>query len=282
MKLAEYFYLSAQSVSISKMIYAFLFLIGLSFGSFVNALVWRLHKKRNFVSERSECTHCHHALAWYDLLPVVSWVLLKGRCRYCKKRIEDTPLAELVTAGLFVISYMAWPYGFEASGTVLFVLWLLSLVILVALALYDWKWMLLPDKLTFPLIGIGAVMSMVRYAWVEQLIWHQALLEIALGLASIAGLYALLYAASKGAWVGFGDVKLAVFIGLVLSWQQGLLAVFLANFFALLVVLPGLFSKKVKTTSRVPFGPFLILGCIVAFLWGSALLEWYLKNTLTL
>lgn len=254
----------------------FLSLIGLSMGSFVNALVWRLRKKRDFVRERSECTHCHHVLGWKDLIPVVSWVLLKGRCRYCHKKIEDSPLTEIATAGLFVVSYMVWPYGFEPFGLALFVLWLVSSVFLVALAVYDLRWMLLPDKLTLPLIGLGLIGGGVRFFGVANLSPVAAAGEVLMGIGAIAGVYALLYLISKGAWIGFGDVKLSIFIGALLGWQQALLALFLANVFAMLVVLPALSRKKISARSHVPFGPFLIAGCITAFLFGQPLLSWYL------
>ena len=97
------------------------------------------------------------------------------------------------------------------------------------------------------------------------------------GLLSVAGLYELLYIVSKGAWVGFGDVKLGVFMGLILGWKQGLLAVVLANFIAFFWVLPGLLSGKIKRTARIPFGPFLILATFLAFLFGGLMLEWYLS-----
>lgn len=258
------------------MIITVLVVLGLCFGSFVSALVWRLHKKRDFVRERSECTHCHHVLAWYDLVPVLSWLLLKGKCRYCQKRIEDSPLVELITAGLFAGSYLLWPYGFTPAGLWLFGLWLLALVFLVALAVYDARWMLLPNKLTLPLIGLGLIMGGVRYVGVEGLSPLVAAGEVLAGVGAIAGVYGLLYLFSRGAWIGLGDVKLAIFIGAVLGWQQALLTLFLSNLLALIAVLPSLLGKKLTARTHVPFGPFLIGGCIIAFLIGGLLIEWYL------
>jgi prepilin signal peptidase PulO-like enzyme (type II secretory pathway) len=257
------------------MIVVLIFLLGLALGSFVNALVWRLKKKRNFVSERSECTHCHHILAWYDLIPVISWVTLHGRCRYCKKKIEDSPLTELGVAVVFVVSYLCWPLGFAGLGAVMFGLWLISLVLLAALFLYDFRWMLLPDKLTIPLMGIGVIWVVLLAAY-SALSITETVQYAVYGLASVAGLYGLLYVISKGAWVGFGDVKLGVFMGLVLGWQQGLLAVMLANIIAFLVILPGMLSGKVKRTSKIPFGPFLIIATVISMLLGRQILSWYL------
>src|SRR5579859_6630448 len=127
------------------MIVVLLIVLGLCFGSFVNALVWRLHEHRNFVNERSECTHCHHVLAPKDLVPVVSWLLLRGKCRYCRKPIQDTPVAELLVPALWVVSYVYWPHALYSSlGLFTFVAWLLFVVGFVALAIYDFKWFLLP------------------------------------------------------------------------------------------------------------------------------------------
>lgn len=261
--------------SIKGMEYVVLALSGLCFGSFVNALVWRMKKKRDFVKERSECTHCHHILAWYDLIPVLSWLSLGGKCRYCRKTIDDSPLTELGVAVVFVLSYSSWPLGFSAAGVALFALWLVALVLLAALFLYDMKWSLLPDALTFPLIGIGIVWVAVYYGWLVPASFIEAAQGVALGIASVAGLYGLLYAVSKGEWVGFGDVKLGIFMGLVLGWQGGLLAVMLANVTAFLVIVPGLLTQKVTRKSRIPFGPFLIIGTVLAFLFGSQLISAY-------
>ncbi|MBC7746827.1 prepilin peptidase [Pedobacter sp.] len=260
------------------MTYIVLLILGLCFGSFVNALVWRLHNKRDFVKERSECVRCHHVLAWNDLVPVLSWILLKGKCRYCHKPIsKQYPLIELLMAILFVTSYVLWPLGFALVGWVLFGLWLVCLIFLVALAIYDARWMLLPDSLMFPLIGIGVVFGFIRWFGLDEMTIVETIVQLALGAASIGGVYYLLYAVSKGAWVGFGDVKLGIFMGVVLGWQAGLLALVLANIIGLIIILPGLMTKKLSRTSRVPFGPFLIAAFVIAGLISERAIDWYLS-----
>lgn len=254
-------------------------LIGLAMGSFVDALVWRLKNKRDFVSDRSECEHCHHKLGILDLVPVFSWLALGGKCRYCKKEISYiSPLVELSMGALFVTSYFFWPLGFEQWQAVAsFVIWLLYLVILTALFIYDLKWMLLPDKLVFPLIGIAIVDAGLR---VSLMPGTNYFIYVITGAAVIAGFYALLYTISKGKWVGFGDVKLGIFIGAVLGWQKAVLVLLLSNVIGFLVVAPGLASGKLTRRSRVPFGPFLIVAFFIAGLFGDIIINWYVYDLL--
>lgn len=255
----------------------FLGLLGLAFGSFVGALVWRLHVGKDFVSDRSECEHCHHKLGVWDLLPVVSWIVLRGKCRYCGKPIGWTPLVlEVVMAALFVGSYYAWPLPFETWQSYLsFGLWLVYVVGLMALLVYDLRWMLLPNVIIFPLIGVAVVESAVRFSvqpGSTPLGWASSVL---FGVAVLAGLYWVMYTFSRGKWVGYGDIKLGLFMGIALGFQRSLLALFLANIIAFMVVLPGLLAGRLTRKSRVPFGPFLIAAFIVAFLFGRQIIDGY-------
>lgn len=260
------------------LVYITLFWFGAIFGSFAGATAWRLHKKKDFIKGRSECEQCHHALAPLDLVPVFSWLFLRGKCRYCKKPISSGAL--LVELGLgmaFLLSYLAWPLGFDGvlSG-VLFGLWLTVLVMFAILFMYDLRWTLLPDKVVFPLITVSLLFFVSRVILVGMPL-PEALLEFCLAMAPIAGLYGVLYFASKGKWVGFGDVKLGIALGLLLGWQGALLALVLANFIGLLFVLPGLVSRQLNKSSRVPFGPFLMLATVISFLYGQYLVDAYVK-----
>ena len=256
----------------------FLGVMGLAFGSFVGALVWRLHEHKDFVSDRSECEHCHHKLGALDLIPVFSWVALRGKCRYCGAPIGwMAPTLELVMAILFVGSYFLWPLPFGSwQSNLSFGLWLVYVVGLVGLFVYDLRWMLLPNALIFPLIVVALVESAVRYSIQGGSMPWGYLNSIIFGVVVLGGLYWTLYTFSKGKWVGYGDVKLGVFMGIALGFQRSLLALFLANVIGFLVVLPGLLAGKLKRTSKVPFGPFLIIAFMVAFLFGSQLINWYL------
>jgi prepilin signal peptidase PulO-like enzyme (type II secretory pathway) len=255
----------------------FLGIVGAAFGSFIDAVTWRLHTKRNFISDRSECEHCHHKLGVWDLIPIFSWVLLGGKCRYCGKPITPVaPLTELALAAIFVLSYLYWPLGFENwQAIALFGMWLVYIVMLGILFVYDLRWLLLPDVIVVPLIALGFVDAAIQTSFYGGSVVTLSS-QIVLGVAAMAGIYWVLYAVSKGKWVGFGDIKLAVFMGAVLGWQKTLLLLMLANVIGLLVVLPGLMTKKLKPTSRVPFGPFMIVAFVIVGLAGDRLIDWYI------
>lgn len=272
------------------MIYPVLVLLGLCFGSFVNAFVWRLHELENgklsnkqkkelsVVRGRSMCVHCHHELAWYDLLPVLSWISLRGKCRYCGKSISaQYPAIELLMSALFVGSYLGWPYDFTPVGWLLFGLWLVFVVCFVALAVYDLRWMELPNKIIYPLTGLAIVQVFFRGVAVDDL--AGSIIGAFLGFLVIGGLFYGLFQVSGGKWIGGGDVKLSFMIGpLVGGALSGVMVIFLASVLGTLVSLPLMAKKSLRVTSRIPFGPFLLVATMIAYLYGDRIIDWYTKG----
>lgn len=256
----------------------FLALVGAALGSFVGAMTWRLHEKKNFVNDRSICEHCKHVLNWYDLLPIASWFMLRGKCRYCHKSIGWLAIAlEVSFAALLVISYIAWPMGDVAADPVqmlLFALWTVILVILGALFVYDMRWMLLPNKLITPLAILCLTFRAVQI--VDGAKFGDVMLDAILGVAVGGGFFYALFQFSNGKWIGGGDVKLGFAIGILLGPWYALVGLILAFYGSALFIIPLMVAKKVTRRSKVPFGPFLIAGFIAAFLWGEMLKDWYL------
>lgn len=277
------------------MIIVALLVLGLCFGSFVNALVWRMHEqskpkakrkasdsKLSLAKGRSMCVHCGHELGASDLVPVLSWLSLRGKCRYCKKPISwQYPIVELITALLFIISYLYWPDfqdfqggTLEIAGVVGFVVWLICLVGFMALIVYDLRWMLLPNKIIFPLLGLagaGAVTNSALSGSIEPLVSSVA------GMAVGGGLFYILFQLSSGKWIGGGDVKLGFLLGLLLGAPSlSFLMLFIASLLGSLVSIPLLISKKVGPKTRIPFGPFLISSAIIVQLFGEHIISWYL------
>lgn len=274
---------------------------GLMLGSFAGAQVWRLRARQldedrqagetidkqelsrlkplisvSLTSDRSVCLYCHHQLRWYDMIPLLSWAGTGGRCRYCRQSIGSLePLIELGLSAAFVISYLYWPTPLT-SGVAwgAFVVWLLSLTSLAILVTYDIRWQLLPDIVSYSYMSLGIIFIVLGF----QGGWG-SIVEVVGAVAVLGGLYGILYMLSGGRWIGFGDVKLGVGLGLFLSnWRQALLALFLANLIGCIVVIPGLISRKLTSTSHIPFGPFLVAGMMLAFFWG----EWLISRLLSL
>jgi len=275
-------------------------LLGLCLGSFAGATVWRL-RARQLVSDKkhgeavpkdelkqlkplvkgafghkdhSRCLHCGYELRWYDLIPLVSWITLRGKCRNCRKPIGTfEPLIELGTAAYFVGSFLLWPEPLATPFAItLFALWLAAGVFMAILFAYDAKWFLLPDVASLGLSVVGAVISIISIATSERPL--TTFFSVVASVGILSGIYLLLYLISKGKWIGFGDIKLGLGLGLLLvDWRLALIALFAANLVGTLIVLPGMVRGKLKSQTRIPFGPLLITGTVIAQLWGLWVIE---------
>lgn len=276
------------------MIIVFLCIVGVCLGSFVNALVWRLHEQEKIVGTkrasskewqalsisrgRSMCPHCRHTLAAKDLVPVASWLLLRGKCRYCRARIDDTPIPEVLGGVLFVLSYVFWPFAFTTLGWALFIVWLGCLVCMLALAVYDACWYILPTKIIVILSGFAFLFVILRIAQQEGLLLSNVA-AVAGAVILLWGLFRLIYAISPRL-IGFGDVRLAVPLALLVGSPLAVfILLFVASFLGTLIAIPLLISGKKTVKQALPFGPFLLIGCVVAVLFGSDILQW-LDSTL--
>jgi leader peptidase (prepilin peptidase)/N-methyltransferase len=279
------------------MIIAVLVVVGLCVGSFINALVWRLHEQSDETGKkkpdahylnhlsiskgRSMCPHCKHELAASDLLPVVSWLGLRGKCRYCHKAISvQYPVVELVTMLLFLASYIWWPVALGGSQSVIFVLWLLLLTGLIALFIYDLRWLLLPNKLVYPLLVVASLQAVIAIASSNKPL--MALLNTLGAVVVGGGIFYIIFQVSGGKWIGGGDVKLGWLLGLIVATPaRSLLFIFLASIAGSFLSLPLLASGRLKRNSVIPFGPFLIIGAIIVILFGADILQWYKQSFIT-
>ncbi|MEI6751387.1 MAG: prepilin peptidase [Candidatus Saccharibacteria bacterium] len=276
------------------MIYIVIALLGLCFGSFVNALVYRLHQqsvhtnqskankqKYSIATGRSMCVSCHHILGWTDLVPVFSWLWLRGKCRYCHKPISrQYPLVELVTAGLFVASYAYWPSPVSGHGLFDLSIWLVILVGLVALAVYDQKWMILPTRIIEKLVGLALFQIIVDIVIFDQ---TGGLMPAFYGALVLGGFFWLLHRVSNGKWIGGGDIRLGALLGLIVGGPvNSLMLLFLASLLGSFVSVVLLLRKKATAGSHIPFGPFLIVSAIIVKLFGASLLAWYKHKVLAI
>ena len=230
------------------------FIIGLVFGSFFCCVGLRLSTNKNFIKERSICDKCGHVLAWYDLIPVVSFILLKGRCRYCHEKVSLlNPFIEVVTGLLFAISY--YSFGFSLDLVLSLSLVALSMIIFAS----DLTYMIIPDEV---IIFFSIVIIILEF-------FLEGISGVGLSLLSGLSLFFFMYclmmlgnALFKKESLGGGDVKLFFVLGLVIAPFLGLVTIFLASLIALPVSLYLLYKNK---EHMIPFGPFILIAFLIIF-----------------
>ena len=250
--------------------------IGLVLGSFINAFVYRYHEEKNWISDRSECVNCHHKLNIFDLVPILSYLFLRGQCHYCHKKISiQYPVVEILTALLFLLSYVYWPHKIQGIELVVFIDWLILLVGLISLAIYDIKWMILPNKILLFYGFFAFIYAVLNIFFIYDFHLSNLLGYIYSVLVS-SGLFYSLFTASKGKWIGGGDVKLGLMLGLIAgTFEKAVLLIFLSSLIGsiLSIILVGLGRLNIKKT--IPYGPFLILSIYIIVLWGDKIVHWY-------
>ncbi|MES2225091.1 MAG: prepilin peptidase [Patescibacteria group bacterium] len=249
----------------------FIFIFGLIIGSFLNVVILRMNTGRSIANGRSKCARCSVPLSWYELIPVFSYLGLRGKCKTCSEHISfQYPIVELLTGITFTILYGAalHAHGFTLIGLLVFLFSIKVASLLIIIFVYDIKHSIIPDAIVYLFI----LLSLVSIAWNMFLIPG-----FAAGPAIVYGVlvalpFFLLWYFSKGAFMGFGDVKLALGMG----WLLGLVGGFSAVMFSFWIGgIVGLFllavSRKHSMRSQVPFAPFLILGTFIVGVWGITL-----------
>ena len=248
-------------VGMSAFWLALFFLLGVAIGSFLNVVADRLPSGKSIVSPPSHCPHCLHGLSVLDMIPIFSYLWLKGRCRYCKTKIPFRLfLVELGTGALFAFLY--WYYGLN---------WGLPITIFycclfVALLVIDMEHSILPNKIVYPGIIIALILAIVTEPGIKD-----AAIGGGIGLGILL-IPALIY---RGG-MGWGDVKLALLIGLVTGFPLVFVAMFLAIVSGGLIAGILLLLKLKGRKDAIPFGPFLALAAMATMFWGNNILEWYL------
>lgn len=261
--------------------------LGLLIGSFLNVVIYRLPKmlERQWAAEcaemagkppetaapfnlmvpRSRCPHCGHMIRWYENVPVISYLLLRGRCSACKAPISVRyPLVEITTSGLFFFS--VWQWGATATGAI----WCAFAATLLALALIDWDTTLLPDDLTLPLLWLGLVASALQWTPVGL---HTSLWGAVAGYLSLWSVYWLFKLVTGKEGMGYGDFKLFAALGAWFGWQALIPMILLASIIGAIVGIAMKFSTGLREGGYVPFGPFLAGAGLTALILGPTALR---------
>lgn len=236
-------------------------------GSFLNVCIFRLPKEESIIWPGSHCPHCKNAIKFYDNIPLVSYFLLRGRCRYCKGSISlQYPLVEGITAlsSLFLII----KFGPSLSYLVYFA-FVSALIVITVIDLYH---QIIPDVISLPGIGVGLLVSLI----IPQITFSNSLIGVLLGGGSlflVATLYQWLF---KREGMGGGDVKLLAMIGAFLGWKAVILTILLSSLIGSVTGITIMVLKGKNFKYAIPFGPFLSLGAVISLFYGQNIINWYL------
>ncbi|SFB25009.1 leader peptidase (prepilin peptidase) / N-methyltransferase [Lentibacillus halodurans] len=242
------------------------FLLGLIFGSFFNVIGLRIPQKKSFTNDRSVCPQCQHPLSWPELIPVLSYMMQRGKCRHCNGSISLLyPVIELTTGVLFVFCYIQSGLDFELITALI----LMSLLVIILVS--DIRYMLIPNSILlffFPLLVLARFIRPLDTWW-----------------SSIAGAFAgvliiaIVILVSRGG-MGAGDMKLFGLLGIVLGFEKTLLALFLSCMIGAVIGLVLLLLKVIDRQQPVPFGPYIVIASIITYFHGDILLGWYFHDWL--
>lgn len=257
------------------MTFLIIFLFGLAIGSFLNVLIDRIPRNEPIVKSRSYCESCKKKLKWIDLIPILSFIVLKGKCRYCRSSISIYyPVVEFLTGIVFIslfvfLSQRFMIYDLRFMNVLLIVYYLIITSSLIVIFFIDLKYGIVPDKITY---------SVILLSFIFLIIFYQNILLTNLLSAFVAFMFFLfIFVITKGRGMGFGDVKLVFLLGIFLGFPKIVVALYLAfltgAFISLILIM---FRKKKFFGSTIPFGPFLVIGTIVSLFFGDLILKYIL------
>jgi len=255
-----------------------LFILGTIVGSFVNVVIYRTVEGEDWVRGRSRCDRCRKTIKWYDNIPLFSYLFLQGKCRYCQKTISiQHPVIELITGLLFVWWYAIGFTFFRLVAAPLTIIqpmfWLIVGILLLIIFMSDWLYQVIPDYANYGL-GVLAILYRLYLSLSGAMRWQDFWLALLTGIVMFLILFTI-WAVTRGRGMGFGDVKFAFVMGVLLGWPRAGVALFLAFMLGAIVGIVLLLFKVIKPRQRIAFGPFLILGTAISLIWGTGIWGWY-------
>ena len=250
----------------NAVIVVFMLAMGLAVGSFLNVCIYRLPRHESLLYPASHCPSCHRSLSWFENLPLVSWLVLRGRCRTCRTSIGvQYPLVEAITGAVFVAAFFI--YGW----TPLLAARLLFACAMIVLFVIDLHHRILPNVITLPGVVIGLVISVFLPPG-----WRSSLIGLIAGGGVLFAIGEAYYRTRGYEGLGMGDVKMLAMIGAFLGWPLMLVTLVLASFAGSAVGIGMLISRKGDMKAALPFGTFLAVGALVSAVAGNSFLAWYL------
>jgi leader peptidase (prepilin peptidase) / N-methyltransferase len=256
----------------------FLFFLGAAVGSFLNVVIYRTVQGESWLKGRSKCDHCRKKIAWFDNIPIFSFLFLKRKARCCGKPIPISyPIVEFMTGTLFVWWYLIGFLFFKLTTTPFQLLqplfWLVVGVLLLTIFFADLMHMIIPDKVVGTLFIITLIyrLYLTSSSIMQVKDLQMAVLGMILAVVFLGGLWLV----TKGRGMGLGDVKLAAPVALILGWPKTLVGLFFAFILGGMAAMVLLVSNRKKFGQVIPFGPFIIAGAVLSLIWGDAIFNWY-------
>lgn len=262
-----------------------IFILGTTIGSFLSVVIYRLQaNKKGIILSRSICPACKTPIKWQHLIPIFSWIFLRGKCAYCDKKIASFyPFLELLTGAIFLFSFLNWNflegiesimngefpnYNINLETFKILLFYLVEVSFLMLIFFYDLLHKEILDKISIPAMAIAIVGGLA--------LGLQSPLNMLIGAASFFTFFLLQFLISRGTWIGGGDLRLGILLGLLLGWQMGLTALIIAYIIGSIFSLYLLISRKANRKTMLPFGPFVVSGIIITLFYGEEILDWYL------
>lgn len=242
-----------------SLIYLLIVIYGLIIGSFLNVLILRIPEKEDFVAERSHCMNCGYQLAWYDMIPVFSYLFLKGKCRKCGQPIsKQYPIIEALNAVLYFVVFYVNGITFQSS------IYCFVTSALLVISVIDFRTFEIPLGLTIFIGVMGIVCAAMDYKHISLYI---------IGMCSVGLFLEILFILSNGNWIGGGDATLMMAAGLVVGWKKIIVAFFLACILG--AVIHSIRMKLSDEDHVLALGPYLAMGIYIVMIWGDKLINWY-------
>ncbi len=244
----------------------YFFVVGLIVGSFLNVVILRLPQEQSLWRPSSRCRRCEQPIRFWDNIPVLSYLILGGKCRHCREPIGTRyPMIELATGTLFVVA--AWHFGFDSSG------WIAAVFLsaLLALAVIDFEHMILPDLITLPGVALGVLLQ----PWIPNGHFAHSLIGALGGAGALILLINTWYWIREEESMGLGDVNMMAMLGAFLGWQNGVVALAVATTTGAVVGIAMMLFGRAGWKSKIPFGVFLAIGGAVALFYGPQIVAAY-------
>lgn len=260
------------------LILAFLFILGAAVGSFTSVVIYRLHsRKKGIFRGHSACTNCERELKLLDLIPIVSYLTLRGKCRYCSKEISYMyPLLELVSGSLFALLFLKFPFfnnALQLSETQfwLYMLYAFYTFVLIFTFFFDLHYLKVSDEILLPAILIGLIATLGTPATPH-------FLDAIFGMALAIAFFGLQILISRGTWIGLGDLRIGAFMGVILGFKLLIVALVLSYLIGSIVAIFVAVRKQKLRGVKIPFAPLLVTGTFVTMFFGEQIAAWYLRG----